>query len=78
MVVLQDGVGVDNISATANVTINGTTVRATFEGTQTMRVFSTSGQLLTTVVGDGYATTELTSGMYIIMIGNEPYKAIVR
>ena len=78
IIAVADFTAVDNLSNGVNITVNGSELSLTFNGEQTISVYSVTGQQMTIAVAQDEWHTQLTTGMYVVMVGNEPFKVIVR
>ena len=78
VLLVKDATAVDNLTSGASLTVENSSLVARFEGNQTVSVYNAAGQLMTSQAGVSEVRVPVTTGMYIVMIGNEPFKAIVR
>jgi hypothetical protein len=78
VLLVKDATAVDNLTSGASLTVENSSLVARFEGNQMVSVYNAAGQLMTSQAGVSEVHVPVTTGMYIVMIGNEPFKAIVR
>ena len=69
---------VENLESGSAIYVLDKMLVAKFAGKQTVVVYNTTGQAVASRIAEGEAQFSLTEGMYIVTIGNTPFKAIVR
>ena len=74
----KETTALDQVDATASLVVENSTLVARFDGTQEVSVYNAAGQLVTLRTGNGEVRIPVADGLYIVMIGNEPFKAIVK
>ena len=70
--------GLDVPALQANVTTQGQTICAAFDGTATVKLYALNGQLLDSRVVAGEYTYTASAGLYLLEVDGATYKVAVR
>ena len=78
VIIMKITTDVENLESGSALYVTDNMLVAKFNGRQTVAVYNTTGQMVAAKIGDGEARFPLTSGMYVVMIGNRAFKAVVK